>query len=543
MPEKYDVIIIGGGPNGLTAGAYLAKAGEKVLIVDRRGELGGGLATEEATTCGGFIHNVHAVYFMMVDYAPAYKDLKLEELYGLKHVYPEIQFAMPFKDGESLCIYNDVDKTVESISRFSKKDGNSYREFYAEAKNLVEEFIAPATYVQPTPALEQLTTLGKTAVGPKMMEYTEKSPKDIIYGLFENERVRALMLYVTCMWGLDPEQEGIGYLVPLYLNRASNYRICVNGSHYLAQTINKAFLENGGHVYSPRRIEKIIVKDGKATGVELEKGLIIEASKAVLSTLDTHQTFLKYVGEEELDKEFVESTKVWKWEHWSLLGIHLALDKPPRFKAAEKNPEIDKGLVYVLGYETPDDFLNHYKDIEAGKIEGKFGYNCCFPSVHDPNQAPPGRATGLLSMMAPYDLVNGGVERWSDYMFRQEQAERCIALLREYAPNITNDAIVGTYVSTPADVENKYLDMVNGSIKQGQYHPLQMGYMRPNEHCSTHRSPIKNLYMGGACTYPGGTVLLGSGYLAAEAIVEDYGIKKWWKEPEIITKAKEKGLL
>ena len=99
------------------------------------------------------------------------------------------------------------------------------------------------------------------------------------------------------------------------------------------------------------------------------------------------------------------------------------------------------------------------------------------------------------------------------------------------------------YVSTPADVEGKLTDMVEGSIKQGQYHPLQMGYMRPNEVCSTHRSPINGLYMGGSCTYPGGTVLLGSGYQVADAVVEDMGIKKCWSEPEIVTKARQKGLL
>jgi phytoene dehydrogenase-like protein len=97
------------------------------------------------------------------------------------------------------------------------------------------------------------------------------------------------------------------------------------------------------------------------------------------------------------------------------------------------------------------------------------------------------------------------------------------------------------YVSSPKDISNKFLDMVGGSIKQGQYHPLQMGYLRPNEYCSTHRSPIKNLYMGGACTYPGGTVLLGSGYLAADAVVEENGLERWWQEPDYVRTAREKG--
>src|SRR3990172_3408468 len=125
MEKTYDVIVIGGGPNGLTAAAYLAKAGLKVLVLEKRYEMGGGLATEEVTTAG-FYHNTHAIYMMMTEYAPAYRDLKLEEQYGLKHIYPPLQHAMPFEDGSCLCLYNDLEKTCESIAKFSKKDADSY---------------------------------------------------------------------------------------------------------------------------------------------------------------------------------------------------------------------------------------------------------------------------------------------------------------------------------------------------------------------------------------------------------------------------------
>lgn len=541
MAKQYDVIIIGGGPNGLTAGAYLAKAGEKVLIVDRRGELGGAMATEEASTVAGFLHNVHAVYFMMVDYAPAYHDLELEQ-YNLKHIYPPLQFAMPFLDGSYLCLYTDIGKTAASIAKFSTKDAQSYKELTKKCKKLVEEFIAPATYVPPEEPLQALIKLQQTDVGKEIIEYTEKSPLTFVNEHFENEKVRAMMLYIICMWGLDPEQEGIGYLLPLYIDRAANYRLCVHGSHSLAQTLNKAFLMNGGNVFSPRRVTKIIVEDGQAKGIELGDGKVVMAEKAVISTLDTHQTFFDLVGEEKLETEFCNSLKVWNWEHWSLLGVHLALNEPPNFSASSSNPDFNNAFVYIIGYETPENFVSHYKRIEHGEVGEEDGFNCCFPSVHDPSQAPPGKATGLISQMAPYHL-KGGKELWDRYKFRQEQGKRCIETLHRYAPNINEDTIRAMYISTPVDVEYKFQDMVQGSIKQGQYHPLQMGYNRPNPECSQHRSPIRGLYMGGACTYPGGTVLLANGYLVANAVAEDFDIKKWWKEPEIVTRARAKGLL
>ena len=539
---KYDVIIIGGGPNGLTCGVYLTRAGQKVVIVDRRGELGGGLATEEATTCAGFLHNVHAVYMMMIDYAPAYKDLELEGQYNLKHVYPSLQFAMPFSDGECLCLYTDLEKTCNSLARFSKRDAESYRKVFHQAKKLTEEFLAPATYLPPIPALEQVPKLEKTEVGRAIMDYSEKSPKKIIEELFENERVKTMMLYLVCMWGLDPEQEGVGYMVPLYLNRATNYRLCVGGSHSLTQALNKSFVENGGNVISPRRIVKIITEDGRARGIQLEDGTILEAKKAVVSTIDQHQTFLQLVGEEKLEKDFVESIKVWKWEHWSLLGIHMALDSAPNFMASKANPDINSAFVYILGYETPGDFINHYKAILKGEIGDKIGFNCCFPSIHDPSQAPEGRHTGLISQMAPYSL-KGDPKNWYPIKFREGQAQKSLDVLRKYAPNLTDDVIRAIYISTPMDVENKFNDMVEGSIKQGECHPLQMGYNRPNPECSRNRSPIEGLYMGGACVYPGGTILLGGGYLAAAAVCEDLGLKKWWSEPEFIKKARANGMV
>ena len=540
--KKYDIIIIGGGPNGLTAAAYLAKAGQKVLIVDRRGELGGACATENASSMPCFLHNVHAVYHPMVDYAPVYGDLGLDE-YNLEHIYPSLQFAMPFKDGSCLCLYTDVAKTAKSIAQFSKKDAEAYKEVFANSKRVMEEFIGPATYYPAEPALDAVAKMQKSEVGREVIEWGEKSALGFVNDTFENEKVKALMLYTICMWGMDPEEEGLGYLIPLYIDRAANYRLVKHGSHSLPQALNKVFIENGGNVFSPRRVTKIIVEGGEAKGIELGDGLTIEAGTAVISTLDTHQTFLKLVGEDKLDKDFIEALNAWKWEHWSFLGAHLALQAAPEFSVASNNGDITNALIYVLGYESHEDFVKQYKEIGQGIVDPNGGFNCCFPTIHDPSQAPPGKHTGLISKMVPYSLKDGGTDPWNTYRSRQEFGRQCLEVLRRYAPNITDDCVRAMFMSTPIDIENKFLDMVDGSIKQGAYSALQMGYNRPNLECSRHRSPIKNLFMGGACTYPGGTILLGSGYLSANAVAEDKGIDKWWKEPEMVSRAREKGLL
>ena len=266
-------------------------------------------------------------------------------------------------------------------------------------------------------------------------------------------------------------------------------------------------------------------------------------AKAVISTIDPHQTFLGLIGEDKLEGDFADKIKSWQWEKYGLCGVHLDLEEAPNFTVAAKDKGLNEGFVYVLGFETERDVIEEFDAIYKGELLSDIRFNCCFPSVHDPKQAPKGRCTGLISSMAPYDLKKGGKDKWLNYKFRQEYIDKSIATLTKYAPNIVRDKVLETYISTPADVENKLADMVKGGIKQGQYHPLQMGYNRPNDECSSTRTPVKNLYVGGASTYPGGCVIWGPGYIAANAVTEDLGIKKWWKEPEKVTRAKKLGLL
>ena len=183
--EKYDVIIIGAGPNGIAAGSYLARAGVKVLILERRLEAGGGLATEEVTL-PGYMHNTHSIYHMMVDYAPIYKDLRLEEDYNLKHVYPPLQCSLLLKDGRSLCLYADLDKTCESMARFSKRDSDTYREMHKKVQEYSEYYLVPATYDLPHPPLLAAAKLDATDWGKDLMSYSPKSPKEIVDELNDN---------------------------------------------------------------------------------------------------------------------------------------------------------------------------------------------------------------------------------------------------------------------------------------------------------------------------------------------------------------------
>lgn len=536
---EYDGIIIGGGPNGLTVAAYLTKAGFKILVSDRRYEIGGGLATEQVTI-PGFLHDTHAIYHMMVEYAPPLKDLELEKTYDLKWIYPDLQIVMPFSDGRYLALYKDPKKSFESIKNFSPRDAESFKDFAKWSEEAMDLFLGPATYVNPIPSLEQVAKLMTNPITKRDDELTGLTPKQIVDEMFESDQVRALFLYLACMWGLDYDLEGLGYLVPLMINRGWHIQLCRGGSHHLAHLLAKFIVENGSRIVTGQMIKRIIIKNGEADGVELNDGTVIKANMFVVSSLNPHQTFFELIGEKNIDPYLATRIKNWRYSDWSLFTVHLALREQPKFKIAEINPDLNNALIYVVGYESEKDLVNHFDAIKKGKlIDG--GFNCCFPSVFDPFRAPQGMHVGLISQEAPYNIEKDGPQAW--YRLRVDQAKRCKSVLSKYVLNLNDKNIMGDYIGTPLDTENKFPNMKQGCFKQGAYLPLQMGYFRPNELCSQHSTPIKKLYLCGSCTHSGGMITWGPGYCATEQIFKDLGIEKWWKEPEIFIPGKKAGLL
>ena len=215
--SDWDVVVIGAGPNGLMAAAYLAKAGLKVALVEARYEIGGGLATDEILyPC--YSSNPHVIYHLMVDYMPVIRDFNLDGP-ALVWIKPNAQTGMVFEDGKSLLLTRMIEDTKDSISKFSFKDAVAFGKVMRGWRRIVEEIVAPATYVPPMSPLDMSIALQRTEVGNEMLELIEQSPLHIITETFENDRVRALLLYVSCMWGLDPRETGTGFFVPLLLCR------------------------------------------------------------------------------------------------------------------------------------------------------------------------------------------------------------------------------------------------------------------------------------------------------------------------------------
>jgi len=537
--KQYDVIIVGAGPNGLTAGAYLAKAGASVLILERRDETGGGLSTEEFS---GFRFNLHGTYMMMMDVMPAYKDLEMDAN-GCRYVQPDVPVALLTRTGEALTLYRDMERSAKSIEKFSAKDAATYREVMSEWKQMVDDILIPATYTLPVPPLDQVEMFASTEIGKKLLDITEKTPIEIIDECgFESEYVKTALLHLACMWGIEPEVSGLGFMVPLVTNRMLNAALVIGGSHALSSIIQRIAVANGAEILESSEVARIIVKDDTATGVELTNGLKFEG-RVVISSADPVSTFLKMIDEsicQQICPTIIYQTKEWEWEHWSLFGLHLALSQPPRYKAADFDPAVDEAMLKLMGFESTGEFISHVEKVKAGEF-GVAGSSTTV-SDFDPLQAPgdifPGTATARWESLAPYELKDGNwQEKAEDY------ADEIWNTWKEYAPNLAEAKVIRRYAYPPTYIEQKLVNMVRGSFKHGAYISTQMGYLRPNVDCSGYRTPIKNLYLAGASTYPGGMVLLANGYNAAGVVTEDLALDRWWAEPDMVKEARKKGLV
>ena len=348
--EKYDAIIIGAGPNGLTLANYLIGSGAKVLIVERRFEVGGNLITEDF---GGARYNLHSLYMLLGSEMPPYQDFGLEQR-GCLFVEPEAQATVHTSNTKTLTMYRQKELSLKSIERVSSKDSRKFQDLFDDLTALKNEIMLPWMYNPLLGPHEYHQWLEKSSRGHLANQLSEMSPKQILTELYaiESEPLRILLLSLGCIWTINPQDEKSGLMFAFLLYGMLNASLIRGGSYLLASNLYKRFISSGGDILDGREASKIIVENGLAKGVVLNDGRKLE-SKSVVSTIDIPTTFGKLLDPSSLlDDRISEIVKAQAWGLWSLFQANWTLKNRPDFRSSSVESRVNDSLIHVVGYET-----------------------------------------------------------------------------------------------------------------------------------------------------------------------------------------------
>ena len=524
MAKKYDAIIVGGGHNGLVCAAYLAKAGRKVLVLERRHVLGGAAVTEEVYP--GFKYSVCS-YGVSLFRPQIIRDLNLPK-HGYEIIPLENSFS-PQPDGPGLCRWVEEAKSREEIARFSRRDAETYPEFGLAmskmaqfVKNIIDSPPPDPTSFHPR-ELWELLRLGKhfKSTGDDFLNLHAKlltmSATDFLDMWFESDVLKAPMS-VSGIIGtyLGVRSPGTAYvLLHHYMGEIDgafrSWGFSKGGTGQVSIACGNAAEAFGAEIRTNAGIQKIKTKNGRATGVVLENGDELDA-KMVISSCDPHRTFLNFVGENELDEDFTKQIKRYKMRG-SSGKVNMAVDRLPQFPGREGHLHM-RGDIAVA--PSIDYLEKAYDEAKYGDFSKRPYINMVIPSLVDPTVAPPGKhVVSCFVQYAPYNLKEGA-DKWPEK--REAFGDAVVDTIDELAPGF-KESILHRQVLTPWDLEQDF-GLTEGNIFHGELSLEQLLFQRPAAGWARYRTPIKDLWMCGSGTHPGGGVMGAPGALAAKTILK-----------------------
>jgi phytoene dehydrogenase-like protein len=522
MAQRYDAIVIGGGHNGLACAAYLARAGRKVLVLERRHVLGGAAVSEEL--CPGFTYSVCS-YVVSLLRPEVIRELELAR-HGLQ-IHPLDHTFSPMENGDGLASYPDPAKDREELRRHSARDAEMMPKF-AETMYKMSFAAKPIlSYVPPdlaSPSLRDLRTLSEFGrhlkkLGKKTFHELTKimtmSIDDFLAEYFESDIVRAtsgLGGIIGTMLGV--RSPGTAYVLLHHFmgeldGAFSAWGAQRGGTGGVSEAIASAARSYGTEIRVEAPVAQVIVRNGAAVGVTLENGEEIYAT-TIVSGCDPKVTFRKLVGENELPAELVRAIDKFKYRG-SSGKVNLALDAAPRFPAM-RDPSLIKGSINIA--PSVDYIEQAYDDAKYGGFSRRPCMEVETPSMVDPTLAPPGKH--VMSIFVQYAAYN-----MPEYGDRAQQRDAfgnaVIDTLSEFCPNL-KDIILHKQVLTPWDLEDK-IGLTEGNIFQGELTLDQLFFFRPAVGWADYRTPIRNYYQCGSGTHPGGGITGAPGRLAAREIL------------------------
>ncbi|MBT81576.1 MAG: phytoene dehydrogenase [Alteromonadaceae bacterium] len=517
----FDVIAMGAGHNSLTTCGYLAKAGKKVLLLERHDYAGGGAATQQILT-PGYHHDLHSSVHIMIQANPLITndELDLFKKYGMDYKYSDVPHATIFADQSALMTYKDLDKTCEGMAKISQRDADAYRRFVELGQSMLP-MVMPGMYKPQPPLGALMAMLDSSEEGRVMMDMMQRSSMDIINTWFTHDKIKMHIARAVSENLQLPDELGTGMGTVMFTALMHTYGVAQpwGGSGKLSESMVRAIEATGGEIRYNSEIKRILVSGGKAKGVELTTGEKIMARDAVIGSMHPHKIrqFVDGVSEPVLKRAENASLAA-----FSLFVSHYDLREPVQFRTAEK--DVEKAIMLTLcQHESMADMQRDFDALKRGELTDLMFSAGNDESKTDPTRVPKGAGMWHSTGFAPFNLLEGGSSRWDD--IREAYGEERQKQQGKFVSNLNSDNIIAHKFYTPLDLErNSPNSMVEGDVHGVAPYFYQSVGHRPTPDLGQFKVPgIDSLYLVGPSMPPAGGVV-GAGRAAAMGMFEDLGM-------------------
>lgn len=522
MSSQYDIVAMGAGHNGLTAAAYLAKAGKKVLVLERKSYPGGGVSTRQLST-PGYWHDEHSSVHIMIQGNPMLRqdELGLIGEHGLKYHYSPVPHATIFPDQSVLYTYKDLDKTCEWFAKVSQKDAETYRNFVKMSQQMLQIFM-PGLYSPPPPLGELVAMLDRSDEGRLMLDYMNRDCLDLVNQLYESDKIKIHLLRLVSENLQCPNELGTGMGVLLMPGIIHTYGVSqpIGGSGKLTEALVHCIEAQGGEVRCNAEVSKILTRDGCAVGVQLADGEQIMARDAVIGAIHPH-VIRKFV--DGVPEPVMQRAERATLAPFSIMVSHYDLKENVKYHAGE-----EVGYATMLEFmatDKLDEMIADFDDLKRGLITERRLCAGGDESIGDKTRVPPGAGMFHGITFAPYKVKD---QRWSNQHwdeFKEEIGDLSLAHYRKFISNLTGNNIIARKIVSPVDLERSSPNsMMRGDLHGVAPYFYQSAGHRPTPDLGQFTVPgIDRFYLAGPFQHPGGGVY-GAGRATAIKMFEQLGM-------------------
>lgn len=517
--SQYDVVVMGAGHNGLTAAAYMAKAGKRVLVLEAKDHYGGGVSTRELIR-PGFWHDEHSNVHIMIQGNPMLREdeLGLLSKFGLEYIYPDLVHVSVWEDGTVIRSYKDLDRTCEELARTtSEKDADAYRRFVGMSMQALP-MLTSGLYSPPFPLGAFVAMMDQSDEGRFLLDLMQRTALDIVDAYFDSELLKLHIVRMVTENLQMPDELGTGmgaFVMPGIIH-TYGCSMPKGGSGQLSHALVRAIEHFGGEVRLSSPVKRVLVSGGKACGVELVGGETIAARDGVIGQIHPHK-LRQFVG--ETPEPVLQRAERVTQSTFSINLTHMALGERLQLKVGN---DCNAMMTELMDFYTVRDMCLEYDKLRRGEVSPRLiagGDNTIF----DPSRAPEGQGVFYGVNFAPYRLYPDGPASWDSA--KEEHADHALEQYRKFYVNLGDDNILGRKVCSPLDHERGSPNsMVEGDAHGcAPFFYQSMGH-RPTPDLGSFRVPgVEGLYLAGPFMHPGGGVF-GAGRATAIQMMDDEGI-------------------